>query len=86
MTGDPGKMSCAEFQAQLPELIASGQDAAAHPHLQSCRDCRAFLASLEAIAEAARQLFPSVEPPDEVWERIESAIRREEEDSIDPGL
>ncbi len=86
MTGNPGKMSCAEFQAQLPELIASGQDAAAHPHLQSCRDCRAFLASLEAIAEAARQLFPSVEPPDEVWERIESAIRREEEDSIDPGL
>jgi predicted anti-sigma-YlaC factor YlaD len=86
MTGDPGKMSCAEFQAQLPELIASGQDAAAHPHLQSCRDCRAFLASLEAIAEAARQLFPSVEPPDEVWERIESAIRREEEDSVDPGL
>ena len=86
MTGDPGKMSCAEFQAQLPELIASGQDAAAHPHLQSCRDCRAFLASLEAIAEAARQLFPSVEPPDEVWERIESAIRREEEDSVDPGV
>jgi len=86
MTGDSGKMSCAEFQAQLPELIASGQDAAAHPHLRSCRDCRAFLASLEAIAEAARQLFPSVEPPDEVWERIESAIRREEEDSVDPGL
>jgi hypothetical protein len=87
MTGDPGKMSCAEFQAQLPELIASGQDAAAHPHLRSCRDCRAFLASLEAIAEAARQLFPSVEPPDEVWERIESAIRREEEEeSFDPGV
>ncbi len=87
MTVDPGKMSCAEFQGQLPELIASGQDAAAHPHLQSCRDCRAFLASLEAIADAARQLFPCVEPPDEVWERIESAIRREEEeDSIDPGL
>jgi hypothetical protein len=87
MTGDPGKMSCADVQAQLPELIASGQDAAAHPHLRSCRDCRAFLASLEAIAEAARQLFPSVEPPDEVWERIESAIRREEEEeSFDPGL
>jgi predicted anti-sigma-YlaC factor YlaD len=86
MTGDPGKMSCAEFQAQLPELIASGEDAAAHPHLQSCRDCRAFLASLEAIAEAARQLFPSVEPPDAVWERIESAIKREKKESIDPGL
>ena len=87
MTGDPGKMSCAEFQAQLPELIASGEDTVSHPHLQSCQDCRAFLASLEAIAEAARQLFPSVEPPDEVWERIESAIKREEdEDKIDSRL
>lgn len=86
MTGDPDKMRCAEFQAQLPELIASGGDAAAHPHLQGCQDCRAFLASLEAIAEAARQLFPSVEPPDKVWERIESAIKREEEESIDSGL
>lgn len=85
MTGDPGKVRCAEFQAQLPELIGSGEDASAHPHLQSCQDCRAFLASLEAIAEAARQLFPTVEPPDEVWERIESAIKQEEEESIDPG-
>ena len=80
MTGDPGKLSCAEFQAQLPELIASGEDAAAHPHLQSCELCRALLADLETIAEAARQLFPSVEPPDEVWEHIESAIKREEEE------
>ena len=86
MTGDRDKMSCAEFQAQLPELIASGVDATSHPHLQDCQDCRAFLASLEAIAEAARQLFPSVEPPDEVWERIESAIRQEEKESFDPGL
>jgi hypothetical protein len=35
------------------------------------------LADLRTIAEAARQLFPSVEPPDEVWEHIESAIKRE---------
>jgi hypothetical protein len=86
MTGDPGKLRCAEFQAKLPDLIASGEDAAAHPHLQSCELCRALLADLETIAEAARSLFPIVEPPDELWEHIESAIRREEEDSIDPGL
>jgi hypothetical protein len=86
MTGDPGKLRCAEFQAKLPELIASGEDAAAHPHLQSCELCRALLAELETIAEAARRLFPSVEPPDEVWEHIESAIKQEEEDSSDPGL
>ncbi|MGA3102649.1 MAG: hypothetical protein ABSD61_12370 [Terracidiphilus sp.] len=77
MKGDPGKMSCVEFQAQLPELIGSGEDAAAHPHVQSCDRCRTLLAELETIAEAARQLFPSVEPPDEVWAQIESALKQE---------
>jgi predicted anti-sigma-YlaC factor YlaD len=78
MTHAPDKMSCAAFQALLPELIGSGADAAAHPHLQSCARCRALLADLETIAEAARQLLPIVEPPDELWEQIESAIRKEE--------
>jgi hypothetical protein len=77
MKGDPGKMDCVEFQAQMPDLVASGEDAAAHPHLQSCARCSALLADLATIAEAARQLFPSVEPPDEVWEHIELAIKRE---------
>jgi len=76
MTADPANMSCAEFQAQLPELIGSGEDVANHPHLQGCERCRALLAELETIAEAAHQLFPSVEPPDEVWKNIESAIKR----------
>jgi len=86
MTGDPGKMSCAEFQAQLPELVGSGADAAAHPHLQSCARCRALLADLTTIAEAARQLFPSVEPPDKVWEYIESAIQQEKEGKSKPAV
>ena len=77
MTGDPRKMRCEEFQAQLSELIGSGEDVAAHPHVQNCDRCRALLADLETIAEAARQLFPSVEPPDKIWEQIESAIQRE---------
>ena len=76
MTDDPVEMSCAEFQAKLPELIASGADANAHPHLRDCDLCRALLADLETIAEAARQLFPSVEPPDTLWEHIESAIKK----------
>jgi anti-sigma factor RsiW len=84
MTGDPGKLSCVEFQAQLPELISSGEDAAVHPHLATCERCRALLADLQTIAEAARQLFPSVEPPEQVWEHIESAIRREEENGMAP--
>jgi len=75
MTTDPKQMSCAEFQAQLPDFIGSGVDPNEHPHLKDCELCRALLADLETIAEAARQLFPGVEPPDEVWEHIESAIK-----------
>jgi hypothetical protein len=77
MNGNSSKMSCAEFQDHMAELIGSGEDLTAHPHLKDCADCRALLAELNAIADAARQLFPSVEPPDEVWEHIESAIKRE---------
>lgn len=77
MSDDRRNMSCAEFQAQLPELIGSGQDAAAHPHIEKCELCRALLADLETIAEAARQLFPAVEPPDDLWKQIESAIQSE---------
>jgi hypothetical protein len=78
MTQDPNLMDCQEFQAQLPELIGAGGKAALHPHLQSCALCRALLADLETIAEAARQLFPIEEPPDELWKQIESVIRDEE--------
>ena len=79
MTGNPSNMSCAEFQAQLPELIGSGADAKAHPHIRSCELCRALLEDLETIAEAARQLLPIEEPSDQLWEHIESAIKSENE-------
>jgi hypothetical protein len=44
----------------------------------SCAAFQALLADLETIAEAARQLLPIVEPPDKLWEQIESAIKKEE--------
>jgi predicted anti-sigma-YlaC factor YlaD len=84
MTGDPKSMSCQEFQDQLSELIGSGADASAHPHLQSCELCRALLNDLETIAEAARQLFPIQQPEDDLWERIETAIKKDE-DGVSPG-
>ncbi len=72
------KLRCEEFQAQLPDLIVSGEKIADHPHLQYCNLCRALLADLDAIAQAARQLFPVYEPSDGLWEHIESAIVKEE--------
>jgi hypothetical protein len=77
MSDGYSKMTCAEFQAQLPELIGSGANVADNEHLKSCELCRALLADLETIAEAARQLFPVAEPPDKLWDQIELAIRSE---------
>ena len=77
MNQDHNEMSCAAFQAQLPDLIGSGEDISEQTHLKDCETCRTLLAELETIAQAARQLFPIEEPPDEVWEHIESAIKKE---------
>ena len=56
MTGERSNESCLAFQAQLPELISSGENASSLPHIQSCELCRALLSDLETIAEAARRL------------------------------
>jgi hypothetical protein len=85
MTDTNHKMNCEEFQSQLPELIGTGERISDHPHLQSCELCSAFVAELEAIAEAARQLFPIVEPPDELWEHIEMAIQKEQNSAGQSG-
>lgn len=78
MTGDPEKMTCQEFQAGLADLIGSGENAASHPHLQSCDRCRALLADLQTIADAAKQLLPIEQPKEDLWDRIESAIKEED--------
>jgi hypothetical protein len=79
MNNSNNNMSCAEFQAQLPELFGRPEMFGDHPHLQNCKLCVALLADLNAIAEAARELFPVEEPPDAdaLWEHIESAIAHE---------
>lgn len=77
MKEDANNLTCAAFQAQLPELIGSGENVADHPHLQTCELCRALLSDLETIAEAARQLLGTADPPDNLWEQIESAIKNE---------
>lgn len=74
MTDNANGMNCRQFQALLPELIGSGENLASNPHLDQCANCRALLSDLETIAEAARELFPVVEPPDELWDHIETAL------------
>ena len=69
------KQNCIDFQGHLPELIGTGADLSNNPHISSCLLCHALLADLQTIADAARQLMPAIEPPDEVWEHIELAIK-----------
>lgn len=71
------KMSCEEFQAQLAEMIGSGENVSENEHIRSCELCRALLADLQTIADAARDLFPVEEPPEKLWEKIETAIKSE---------
>ncbi len=84
MIADRNNLNCQEFQAQMADLIGSGEDAASHPHLQGCPRCRALLADLETIAEAARQLLAGEpleekeQPGEDLWKRIESAIEKED--------
>jgi hypothetical protein len=79
MTEDRNNLSCQQFQAQMADLISTGEDVSTHPHLQTCANCRALLADLQTIADAAKQLFPIEEQPKEdLWDRIELAIKKEE--------
>ena len=78
MNGIMDKQACAHFQRYLPEAIESGEDLKNDPHLKNCELCRALLADLESIADAARQLFPHEDPSDEVWGHIESVIAGKE--------
>ncbi len=77
MTTTRNTMTCEEFQAQMAELVGSGKDIFNHAHVEICPRCRALLLELETIAEAARQLFPVEDPPDTLWEKLQSAIKHE---------
>jgi len=78
MTTDPKSLSCEEFQAQLSDLVGSGADVGNHPHIQDCAICRQLYEELQTIADAARQLFADQQPEDHLWERIETAIKKED--------
>ena len=74
----PKKLSCAEFSACMAELIAAGEDIFAHPHVRQCKLHRALLDDLEAIAAAAKQMFPECDPADGVWDGIQARLTGED--------
>ena len=70
-------VDCAVFQDRLPSLFESGEDLAAQPHLKTCENCSALVRDLEYIAQQAKLLLPIHDPSPEVWENIQSALKKE---------
>jgi hypothetical protein len=70
-------VDCAVFQDQLPRLFESGEDLSMHPHLKTCENCSALVRDLEYIAQQAKLLLPIHDPSPEVWENIQTAIKKE---------
>ena len=71
-------MSCAEFSSRMAQLIASGEDISAHPHVRGCSLHQALLEDLEAIAEAAKLRFPEVSPSESLWDEIRVKLAAQE--------
>ena len=70
-------VDCAVFQDQLPSLFESGEDLITQPHLKTCENCSALVRDLEYIAQQAKLLLPIHDPSPEVWENIQTALKKE---------
>ncbi len=78
-----GKVSCADFQEQLPDLFAAGgnglpEDPDLREHLKTCENCSALVRDLQYIADQASLLLqPTHEPSDNVWKKIQAEMDSE---------
>ena len=78
-TGDDRSKSMGvRNSSQSSDLLGSGAVVENHPHIQDCEICRELYEQLKAIADAAKQLFPDQGPEDHLWDRIETAIKKED--------
>jgi len=69
-------MDCVELQNSLAE-VEDGSTAEQRAHLRTCASCSALVKELNLIAAAAGDLRAADEPSPQVWNSIESALRRE---------
>jgi hypothetical protein len=70
-------VDCAVFQDQLPGLFESGEDLNSQPHLKTCENCSELVRDLEYIAQQAKLLLPIHDPSPQVWENIQTALKKE---------
>ncbi len=72
-------MDCAEFQRKLPELFEAHADLSKEPHLRQCEKCASLVRDLEYIAQQAKLLLPIHDPSPAVWDTIQSALDKEQD-------
>src|SRR5690242_11730141 len=70
-------MTCAEFEAILPDLLEGGGTTAQRTHLTVCPACSELMSEINLISQQARLLRAADEPNPRVWNSIEIALRQE---------
>ena len=70
-------MTCAEFQAVLPDLLEGSGTADQRAHLTLCPACSELVSDINVISQQARFLRASDDPSPRVWASIEIALRQE---------
>ena len=78
-------MTCAEFQATIPDLFEAHADFGVQEHIKSCENCAALVRDLEYIAAQARLLLPIHDPSPAVWDNIQQAIRKDAQAGSPPS-
>ncbi len=71
------KMTCADFQRDLPFIIDEGGNAEQEKHLKECKVCSDLVNDLRFIAEQAKLLVPMKDPSPKVWDGIQNSLERE---------
>ena len=70
-------MTCAEFQAVLPDLLEGAGTADQRAHLTLCPACSELVSDINVISQQAGFLRASDDPSPRVWASIEIALRQE---------
>jgi len=82
-------MTCAEFQAVLPDILEGTGTAEERDHLAVCSACSDLVSDFHLISQQARMLRASDEPNQRVWNSLEIALRQEgliREAKLEPSL
>src|SRR5688572_13792261 len=77
----PNELRLSEY---VDRTLGRDEHAQVARHLEACPACRTLVDDLREITRAAAALDPQV-PPDRVWSRIETEIRRDRARGTTPG-